>query len=221
MTVFAKLLHGSDPARRSRFHTAEGARPDLAAVFGLPRSAVSTLWFRLTGRRPIVPWIPYNARQALARHICPDWQVLEIGSGMSTLWLARRCRQVDSFEADPDWVQKIRAELQRLGLPNVRVHYRWHWQELCDFSAWPDESLDLLVVDGGPRPECIEAGFPKVKPGGYIYVDNTDQPRTAGRSKSVLIELARQPGARLWTFRDFVPCNFFVNEALLYQKPSG
>jgi hypothetical protein len=214
--IFQKLLRGTNPSRRSRFHTEEGALPPLRALLSVPISLWQIVRFRLTGRRPETPWIPFSAIRYIRRQVRREWRVLEIGSGMSTLWFAERCAEVDSIEADVSWHERLVAELAARG-SQARVHYRWRWDHMCDFSMWPDRSLDLLFVDGGPRPECVEAGLAKVRPGGLIYVDNTDQPRTSGRSKDLLIRLAREPGTELTTFRDFVPGNLFVNEGMLLR----
>lgn len=214
-----KIVRGGDPDRRSRFHTLRGDRsPIWSACLDLPQCIAHTAAFKILGRRPVLPWFPYPAIRFLAQRARRDWQVLEIGSGMSTLWLAQHCGQVDSIEADEAWFKLLRDEIGRRKLPNSRVNLRWRANEMCDFSNWADASLDLAIVDGGPRPECFTAALPKVKPGGYLYVDNTDISKTAQHSRELVLGYAETHRCAMWVFRGLVPCNLFVNEGMLLQK---
>lgn len=213
-----KIVRAGDPSRRSRFHTLRGDSAYASALIDLPLCLAHTFAFKALGRRPTLPWIPYSAIRFLKRRARSDWRVLEIGSGMSTIWLAQHCGEVDSIEADETWVTLLRHEIEKRRLSNVRVHFHWRADEMCDFSRWADLSFDLAFVDGGPRPECFTAAIPKVKPGGFIYVDNTDIVKTAQHSRELVLAYARAHGCRLWIFQGLVPCNLFVNEGLLLQK---
>lgn len=216
--IYTKIVRAGDPRRPSRFHTLTGMPAPTAAFADLPRCVGQTLAFKFSGRRPVLPWIPFPALRYLAARTTRDWRVLEIGSGMSTIWLAERCGYVDSIEADERWVGLVESQIARRNLRNVQVHYRWRADEMCCFSNWPDESLDLVFVDGGPRPECFTAALPKLKPGGFVYVDNTDVAAISQHASELVHAAARERGWRMLVFRGLVPCNLFVNEGLLLQK---
>jgi hypothetical protein len=214
-----KLLKAGDARRRSRFHTARG---DPISSFAWRRLPLTMGWIllpRLTRWRPTIPWIPFSAIRALAQRLTPDAQVLEIGSGMSTLWLARRCSRLVSIEADEQWFQRVRELLRRRRLNHVELRYRWRALEMSDFTEFPDRSLDLVVVDGGPREQCLLAAVPKVRPGGVVYVDNTDEPQIAGCCRERLVEIAASTGGRLDYHRDFSPGNLYVSEGTLLTLP--
>jgi len=38
----------------------------------------------------------------------------------------------------------------------------------------PDHTFDLVLVDGRVRTECIQHAIPKIKPGGYLMLDNSN-----------------------------------------------
>jgi len=38
----------------------------------------------------------------------------------------------------------------------------------------PDHTFDLVLVDGRVRTECIQYALPKIKPGGYLMLDNSN-----------------------------------------------
>src|SRR5688572_29636823 len=78
---------------RSRLHDRKGHFLDLAGFIYLPHTLYTTAFTKLLGRRPELPWLGYRTIRWFDRNIRPDWHVLEFGSGMSSLWLARRLPQ--------------------------------------------------------------------------------------------------------------------------------
>lgn len=221
MKFLARLINAGDPGRLTRFHTSQNDQMPLSGLLDLPLCVWQTLMFKAFGTRPIRPWIPYAAARFLARRIGHTWRILEIGSGMSTLWLAQRCAQVDSIEADQRWVELLSAEIARRKVANAKIHFRWQAAEMCDFSAWADSRPDLVFIDGGPRPQCLVAALAVVKPGGLVYVDNTDLASTAQNCRNLLEAHAQAHDCTIRIFRGLVPCNLFVNEGMLIQVPAA
>jgi len=217
--MLAKLFRGGDPSRRSRFHTARGDAASPAAWLHLPQAAGLFILQRLLHRRLTVPWIPFTAIRALGRRLAPTSVVLEVGSGMSTLWLADRCARLVSIEADEQWFRQVRELLQRRGFTHVDLRFLWKSAEMSAFEEFADGSLDLVIVDGGPRELCTKAALPKLRPGGAIYVDNTDVPDLSGACREFLEHTARTTGGGLYYYRDFPPGNLYVSEGMLLVMP--
>ncbi len=202
---------------RTRFRTTDGDTAPLGEWLRVPLCFTQWLRAKAGGRRPELPWIPYPAINYLARRIAPAARALEIGAGMSTFWLAARCADVFSIEANEDWFSFLQAEAARRGLSNLRLEYRWQADHMCDFRAIPDHSLDLVFVDGGPRLACIQAALPKLKAGGLLYVDNTDDAGSDHSTKRFLRENAAATGARLTFFRGLPPATLFINEGAVLE----
>lgn len=57
-----------------------------------------------------VPWITYPALRLLERVVRPHFRVFEYGAGHSSLWWARRVREIVSVEHDPAWAEEIGAD---------------------------------------------------------------------------------------------------------------
>lgn len=48
-----------------------------------------------------------------------------------------------------------------------------HYAEVI--SSYPDSSFDIVLVDGRARPACLLLAIDKVRPGGYLVLDNSDR----------------------------------------------
>lgn len=201
---------------RNRFFTARGESVGWRNAPNIFRSFRGAIARKRLGQYPELPWIPFSAIKALDTLIQADWRVWEIGSGMSTLWLARRAGHVTSVEASREWHARLSQIVMDRGVKNIDLRYRWVASEMADFSNVPDQSLDLLYVDGGPRDTCLANGISKVKPGGYAYLDNWDIDEFWSGSRDLLNRLDLL-GPRARRFVDYVPGTVGPTEGLLVQ----
>jgi predicted O-methyltransferase YrrM len=149
-------------------------------------------WLRLPAARlrakrgsvPERPWIVPAAVGWLGRRMRRDWTVFELGSGRSTLWLARRAGRVTSLEDNEFWLERAREAVGAAGLDNVELRGLPVEGFAAAVAAVEDDSLDLLVVDfleapGAERADAVRAGRSKVRPGGYLLLDDSDRPSYA------------------------------------------
>jgi hypothetical protein len=60
-----------------------------------------------------LPWITYPMINFLDGRIKKDSRVFEYGSGNSTLWWAKHCKQVISVEYDKSWYLKMGSKLPK------------------------------------------------------------------------------------------------------------
>jgi hypothetical protein len=216
--LMAKLLRGATDDRPSRFHTQEGRLAPATAYLRLPLALLEYLRRRWFDRLAEAPWIPPSATRRIRRRLSPAARVLEIGAGMSTLWLAARCGSLLSIEADRQWHDRLAEIVAQRRLRHVNLQHRWHAADMCDFSTVADGSLDLCLVDGGPRLDCARAALPKLRPDGWLYVDNTDlYPET----KAFLESVGTSRPCRLNYFRGFAPACLFINEGALLELTPG
>jgi hypothetical protein len=165
--------------RASRFHTARGPMT-LSGWLHLPAARFRA---RL-GRVPERPWIVPAAVGWLGRRIRREWTVLELGSGRSTVWLGRRASRVVSLEDNEFWIERTREQLVRAGLDNVELCQLPVERFTAELADVDDASLDLLVIDflespDADRVEAVRAGRSKVKPRGYLLLDDSDRPAYA------------------------------------------
>lgn len=135
-------------------------------------------WWQPTGRneeiRPI-PWFGQPAIDYLASIVTPDMEVIEHGSGGSTLWLSDKVKSVVSYEYDQDWYDFVRGTADKLNRNNINVKL---WTSNVLPNVVPD-SCDLLIIDGEPvinRRLWIAAAHWIVREGGYVVLDNANRP---------------------------------------------
>lgn len=147
-----------------------------------------------------VPWITFGATRFLNRILTESSRVFEWGMGGSTAFFLKRCGHVISVEHDEDWYVQAKATLgERFNWKSLLIKptptdspgdvsdwkdyrssdethrmsdFRKYAMAICDI---PDESLDVVVIDGRARPSCFHHALPKVRPGGYIVWDNTER----------------------------------------------
>jgi hypothetical protein len=216
LRLWRKLLAGSDQ-RKTRLHDVIGGRIPLSRLVRNGPGALLTGAGRLLlGLRPERPWISYDAQAVLGRFLRREHAVLEFGSGMSTVWYARRAGQVVSIEDDQGWFGAVSARLEALG----NVDYRFAVDRSGYTALDPDRTYDLIMIDGRWRDDCARVAIDRLRPGGIIYLDNCDMrvDELTGDiplASHTLRTFARERGLRVRQFTDFAPTQLFVQRGLM------
>lgn len=146
------------------------------------------------------PWINAGAVRWLRRRLSPEMTGFEWGSGRSTLFFAARVAQLTSVEHKDKWRRRVAAALTARGITNVTLRFepprddpgRPHarpglWQALGyrpqkpEFNAYADaildvapDSLDFVSLDGRARVACALNALPRLRPGGFLLLDNSE-----------------------------------------------
>ena len=120
------------------------------------------------------PWLSYGAIIALERLVQPTFKVLEFGCGGSTVFWARNCNFVTSFDTSQEWVDKIKKvhpELENISLVCTNENGM-----LDALRSIPDNAFDILLIDTDPsetdRVKLAYASIPKLKKNGFLVLDN-------------------------------------------------
>lgn len=160
-------------------------------------------WTRslLPGHTPLsdgLPWITFRAIDWLDSYLTSSMRVFEYGAGGSTLFFAKKVDSVVSVEHDAGFFSIVQDILHRREIKNCQLMLKP--PERCDdksrdyaslqskYKEWcfesyvksiddfPDNSFDLVLIDGRARVPCIRHALGKVKRGGAIMLDNSDRP---------------------------------------------
>jgi Methyltransferase domain len=135
---------------------------------------------RFEKRNPDKPWLNFRAIEAFETVLRPTDVMIECGSGRSTLWFSKRVGSLLSIENDPRWHAEVSARLGEAGCQNVDyrlVEYSYEGKQdeneyLQVLNRVPDSTVDVALVDGGPRSFCCVALLPKIRVGGILAIDD-------------------------------------------------
>ncbi len=206
-------LYRADDRRKTRFHDQKGNRLSAGGLLYTPRVFVEAVMRFAFGYRPVQPWISYRAAARIGRELDSTSRILEFGAGLSTPWFAARSGAVLSLEADPIWLERVTAMVQKRGLDNVDLRLRTA-ENIDDLGGVPDGSFDFVLVDGPSRSACVAAALPKLKRGGRIYLDNTDDPAWQS-AEAILLAAVRERGGDAQYFTDYEPGQMVGVQGLL------
>lgn len=188
-----------------------------------------------------IPWLSFGAIAVIERKLTANMRVFEYGSGGSTLFWASRTQSVVSVEHDKSWYLTLSQELKRRGIDNVSyfliepepvqnfdaknpanphdyisddAHYKGTAFEsyVRKIDEFEDQSFDIIVVDGRARTSCMSHAIKKIKPLGYIILDNSER-------AYYLSNL--QLDASSWKRTDYkgpVPFSNYFSQTTIFQK---
>jgi len=158
-----------------------------------------------------LPWITYPAIDFISQFDFSDASVFEWGSGFSTLWWSRRCRQITTVESNLPWVPYIKDLLPET--VEIIVTPLDADAEIDALLNHHSVQHDVFVIDNhGPfRWRCAEAAASKLARGGLIILDNSDQcPRAC--------EILRNRGLSQIDFTGFAPGNGYAQATSIFFK---
>jgi len=178
------------------------------------------------------PWFSFEAVEWLDKFLTKDMKVFEWGSGGSTVYFAQRVSAVISVESSSEWHKNVSEVLKKKNIANCRYLLKepkpsdspkypstelkrrgLDFEDYCKtIDEYPDGHFDLVSVDGFVRPFCIQHAFKKIKPGGFLFLDDAEQTRHI-EGVAELIGLER---------RDFISPKFYIyrcHHVSIWQKP--
>jgi SAM-dependent methyltransferase len=191
MSSSSRLLMNSalgDKASRWTIEAAKVAGAVMSAPGDIPAYIKLSVLRRSRSTLDLgVPWFSFSAIRFLEGLLSPQMTVYEYGSGGSTIFLARRVRNVISIENDSRWMTSVENKLCSEGLVNADIRFaRADFSEPANFldsefaRALPEDPADIVVLDsfdylnGHPlRPLLFADALRRVKLGGVLIVDDS------------------------------------------------
>lgn len=150
-----------------------------ALHFSVPSGSVSIplhYWNGADHLASACPWWTPGAIAFIRALIRPEWRVLELGSGGSTVFFATRCCSIISLENDLEWHNSVQKEVAVQALHHAEINLIPSQDEQITFLRnLPDEQFDCILIDSHKvldRGLLGACALPKLKPGGTLIVDN-------------------------------------------------
>jgi hypothetical protein len=125
-------------------------------------------WNSVDGSGSPIPWYTYPATEYLSHLDFSNFNVLEYGSGNSTLWWSKRAKKITSIEDDKEWFFKIKKSLQVEGIEYMLMTEKKHYVKSGTTAH------DILIIDGQFRRECAEHAVKVGASAAMIIFDNSD-----------------------------------------------
>jgi len=117
-----------------------------------------------------IPWYTYPAIEYLKNLNFSDKTIFEWGSGNSTLFWAKRCKNLVSVEDNREWFSMIKSKLP----DNVEYFLFEKKHDYVKSINKFDKEFDIIIIDGYHRYECAVEALSKLRDDGFIILDNSD-----------------------------------------------
>lgn len=156
-------------------------------------------FWRLNKEAP--PFITKESVKFIEKRIKPEDNVLEFGSGGSTVWFARRANKVVSFESGGyiirpnkfnrslDWYLRLKKKMTKEKIENVELYLLHSYPRTSVvyerlINSFPDEYFKWVFIDGTHRNLCIDLCRSKIIKDGFMIIDNYDHiPKMSKKDK--------------------------------------
>jgi len=179
------------------------------------------IWLKslLLRHRPLsypLPWITFPAIEKIHELIdlSSRTKILEFGAGNSTFYWSSFGCDVNTIEADPNWYSLMTKKIKSENIENIKILLAKDEKEwIAKISEFGVLKYDMIVVDGGPRPNCVEAAINYLKPGGVLVIDNTDWHWWNKPIQLVPSDWSQIP------LKGYVPMNLNQNETTICISP--
>ncbi|MCL6493525.1 MAG: class I SAM-dependent methyltransferase [Ignavibacterium sp.] len=121
-----------------------------------------------------IPWFTYPAIDFLKERLNKNMTVFEYGSGSSTLFFAKRVKEIISVETDKEWYEKIKLKMPA----NVKIILYEKDKSDINYSKVIDslnKKYDIILIDAIERNEVLMNAANYLNEGGVIILDNSDR----------------------------------------------
>ena len=165
----------------------------LGNLCSRPGNLIPYFRYSITNSSPLdleLPWWSLSAIREMEKHLNHSHRIFEWGSGGSSVFLAKRCKELTTIEHDPDWFEQVGAIINEQEIGNSQLLQReTNLENEKSFLASPyatalQSTHDVIVIDGedhfGPeskwsaRESCFYLAEKWVcKDGGLIVVDDS------------------------------------------------
>lgn len=116
------------------------------------------------------PWYTYPAIEFLRTLDMSRCRVFEYGCGNSSVFFAKRAKEIFAAENDPAWA----AEIQKLNIANLKVLTAEEEKSYIEAPYSIGGQFDIMIIDGRYRKDCAIVAAEIVQEDGLIIFDNAD-----------------------------------------------
>ena len=129
----------------------------LGNLCSRPGNLIPYFRYSITNSSPLdleLPWWSLSAIREMEKHLNHSHRIFEWGSGGSSVFLAKRCKELTTIEHDPDWFEQVGAIINEQEIGNSQLLQReTNLKNEKSFLASPyakalQSTHDVIVIDG-------------------------------------------------------------------------
>lgn len=157
-------------------------------------------WQKRDANGMVLPWYTHPALDDIQSWDLKNKKVFEYGVGQSTIWWASKCKWVYGVDSNEEWVKAMHdAVISNSVIAHIPV------KDIYISSLRISRGIDIVVVDGDYRDECVRHAVQTLKKGSKVIIDNWIQPSVwvaTEETQSIISKLDhtiyKQPGHPDW-----------------------
>ena len=159
--------------------------------------------------RPL-PWYTYPAIEYLRQFDFTGKFIFEFGCGNSSLFWLGLGATVWSVEHDRAWYEKVAGQKA----DRHTLYFAEGPERYAGAIDLPGRMFDVVVIDGEWREACVLPAISRLRPGGFIILDNADRDHDAA-------DALRARDFFEIDFNGFGPINGYTWTTALFLPPGG
>ena len=169
--------------RALRFTDIDGRLPSFKSAIRYPSILIKYAFQKITKKYTVnnpKPFLVVDAVHHIKKHIKPDFNVLEVGAGNSTLWFLKNSCNVISIEHNVAWGLDIKKRSKEI-LDQTSAELKLEiccGQEAFIYMEEIDKKFDVILIDSmneyTSRYESIKILQKKLSKNGILVLDNSD-----------------------------------------------
>lgn len=117
-----------------------------------------------------VPWYTYPAIEFLRTLDMRSSKVFEYGCGNSSVFLAKRVKEIYSVESNHAWAEEVGSAK----ISNLKIITAIDKDSYINTPHTLKDKFDIIIVDGRYRNECAIVAGELIRDDGFIIFDNSD-----------------------------------------------
>ena len=161
-----------------------------------------------------LPWMNYAIIAILEERLKSNMNLFEYGSGYSTMFYAKRVKEVTSVEYNQYWFEKI----QDMVPENVKVIFQSKDVdgEYCRCVNRESSEYDVIIVDGRDRVNCIKQAIQSTSEDGVIILDNSERDKYREG-----VEFAHSKNFKSIELKGVAPGNRHLYGAIIFYRENN
>lgn len=159
-----------------------------------------------------LPWYTYPAIEYLSQFDYSHKTIFEFGCGYSSLFWAKRAKQVTSVEDNEQWFQKWNSDD---GFKDVNLLFYPEGADYYQAILKENAKYDVIVIDGKCRARCAECAVKALQKGGIIILDDSDRVNTSQEYVEA-IQTLKKANLLQVDFYGFCPLNNYTKTTSLF-----